>query len=103
HDVGYRVDRWPEEVGSDKVVNASLHGHKMNRTPEQVKLIHGLDVGRRKLSGNAHEQIEGQGPAQHEWRRGPTGVVLLKKDPDVSEFQPAHREVAFYNAARDVF
>lgn len=103
HGVGYKVDRWPEEVGTDKVVNASVHGHKLNRTPEQVKLIHGLDVGKRKLDNKAHEQEPGFGDATREWRRGPTGIVITKADRNVGDFPTARAEVAFYNAARDVF
>lgn len=99
--VGYYVNRWPQYLGSDKVVNASVHGHALNQSPEQAKLIHGLDMGKRSLSD--HSQVDHHGGLNMQWRKGPQGVVVLKADPGVQGFGGSHKEVAFYNAARDIF
>lgn len=99
----YAVRRWPEMVGSGKVVDAELHGDaNFNTDAGQKKLIHGLDFGAEPLQN----QSKYAGAQSHEshWRRHPDKRnIYLKGSEWPTDFTAPRREVAFHNLARDVF
>jgi hypothetical protein len=79
------------EPEPDPVVDATVHGIPgLSDTPEQQKLIHGIN-----LKGHAVEQSE--------WIENNGKPVFLHSDPIEIGWGAAQAESAYYNAARSAF
>lgn len=91
----------PQQYKNNGTVDAQIHGiHELNTSPEQQKLIHGLDF-RKLADGPGNEQY---GISDPRWLNHPDGRLCIVKDDDAGTTTDGPRlEVAYHNMARDYF
>lgn len=90
------------------VIDAKIHGlGSLNISPEQLKLIHGLDLSK-KLDESEIPVHTADGVTEPQWKRHPSGKLVLVKGemPDGSDAHIegiARREAAYHNLAKHFF
>lgn len=83
------------------IVDAQIHGHPLiNTSPEQQKLVHGLDLSR-PMQGPAHAM---EGATDPKWFTSQDGRDVVAKDDGSGAIEDvAMREGVYHNLARDFF
>jgi len=94
-----------QELNAPATLNAMQHGvFQLNRTPEQHKLIHGVDLN--APAANAPKGAD-QGAFNSDishWRQvGDKKMGYVKKQSFAGPFNDARREAVFHNLAREFF
>jgi hypothetical protein len=93
----YSLKSHPVDVQASPVTNGKIHGTDLNLSPEQQKLAHGLDFGKVGAKGN------GWNADRSYWLQSGDGKPVFAKGSLDRSFDDTHKEVAFYNVAKNFF
>lgn len=94
--VRYRLYSHPHDPSAHPVIDAEIHG-RWNQSPEQKKLIHGLD-----LTKNMRAPLRADTGGGN-WKKTDSGLVYVKEDADASQEGSPQREVLYHNLAHSFF
>lgn len=115
HMVGkaFKINSYHQPVPNPVYVDATKHSHPANLTPDQLSLIHGINIAKKpEREANAMDSnTERNRPGEAGWTKSIVGKnVYIKPNAELNREYPfekelpfATRETVYYNLARNFF